>query len=163
MQIQKMSSADIAAVSKLFLLQAAHVKDLKDLYCDNLSIFNENELLINFKNQLSELSNNPDTISLISIENNQIVGFLIGAIIPCRVPGFVSKIKKVGYLDEAYVLPAYRRKGILKAMEESALCFFRERNIKYVELNFFTANDAAKKSWEALGYKTYMEYARKPV
>jgi ribosomal protein S18 acetylase RimI-like enzyme len=158
-----MSSADIAAVSKLFLLQAVHVKNLEDVYCDNLSIFNESELLNNFKNQLSELLNNPDTITLISIENNQIAGFLIGTIIPCRVPGFLSNIEKVGYLDEAYVLPEYRQKGILKAMEESALCFFREQNIKYVELNFFDANDSAKKSWEALGYKIYMEYARNPI
>lgn len=35
--------------------------------------------------------------------------------------------------------------------------------LKLMVLNYFNSNRIAKDSWNALGYRTYMEYARKEI
>lgn len=51
----------------------------------------------------------------------------------------------------------------MKKLEENLLDFFRKHEIKYVEVNYVTANAGAKKCWNALNYRTYREQARKEI
>lgn len=163
MNIRNMIEIDIDNVSELFIEQVLHIKNLNDCYCDNEACIKQEELFEKFKKYLWEFYSNPDALIIVAEDNNQIIGFIIGVIIPCRVPTFISKVKKVGYIEEAHVITAYRRKGILRKMEKLLLSFFREHDIQHVELNYFTANNIGKKSWELLGYRTYMEYGRKLI
>lgn len=154
---------DLNGVADLFVQQAVHIKNLDDPYCDNNAAVEYNELHANFKEQLLNLFHNPEALVVVSKENNHIVGFAIGTIASCRLPGFISKVEKVGYIEEAHVVQEHRRRGILKEMEKLLINFFRENKIDYVELNYFSSNNSAKDSWKALDYKTYMEYARKRI
>lgn len=163
MDIRRMAEADIDNVSELFIEQALHIKNLDDCYCDNNAHINREELHSNFKKYLWELFINPEALIIVAEDNSQLIGFIIGVITQCRVPSFISKVKKVGYIEEAHVIAAYRRKGILRKMEDLLLNFFKENDVSYAELNFFTSNYTAKNSWESLGYRTYMEYARKSI
>lgn len=139
------------------------MKNLNDSYFDSNAAILHRELHKKFYNHLSELLNNAEALVIVSKDNDIITGFAIGTIITCRVPDFISKVKKVGYIDEVHVIPAYRRQGLLKRMEYELLYFFKENNVEYVELSYFNSNYEAKKSWESLGYKPYMEYLRKPI
>jgi ribosomal protein S18 acetylase RimI-like enzyme len=163
MKVMKMELHDLDEVAELFVMQAIHVKNLNDPYCDNNAEIDGVELNKNFKNHFSSLMNNNEALVVIAKEDGKIVGFAIGTIIQCRVPGFISKIEKVGYIDEAYVDVGFRRKGVLRELEAGILKFFKEHNLRYVELNYFNSNRIAKASWNALGYRTYMEYARKEI
>lgn len=163
MDIRKITESDIDNVSELFIQQAIHIKNLNDCYCNNNAYIKMEELHENFKKYLLELFINPDALVIVAEDNSQVIGFIIGVIVPCRVPSFISKVKKVGYIEEAHVITAYRRKGILRKMESMLLNFFKDKDIRYVELNYFTSNSIAKNSWEALGYRDYMEYARKLI
>lgn len=163
MNIENIALQDIDPVAELFVMQAIHVKDLDDPYCDNHASIDIGELHRTFRGELTNLMSNNDALVAVAKEDERIVGFAIGTIIPCRVPGFLSKVDRVGYIDEAYVDAEHRRKGVLRKLEAYLLAFFKLNNLKYVELNFFTSNGMAKTSWNVLGYKTYMEYARKEI
>lgn len=163
MNIRIMTETDLDQVSDLFIQQAAHVKNLDDPYCDNEASIIHDDLHGRFSSYLTDLLASPDALIIVAEDGLRIVGFIIGEITPCRVPSFISKVEKVGYIDEAHVLPEYRRKGLLTQMEASLFNFFRAQQVGYVELNYFTANGVAKDSWTALGYRPYMEYARKRI
>lgn len=163
MKIRNMEEEDLDKAAGIFIEQAVHIKNLDDPYCDKEAVISYHELHVKFKQYLSELYKNQKALIIVCEDKHEIVGFLIGEIVTCRVPGFISKVKNVGYIHEAHVLPAYRRKGILKGMEKEIISFFKKHSISYIELNYFDANDVAKKAWEALGYATYFKYARKSI
>lgn len=97
----------------------------------------------------------------IAQDEKRIVGFIACEIIQCHLP--VSSMKKVGYISGAFVIPEYRGKGIIKILEKKSLEFFKKLDMKYVELNFISNNEIARNCWEALGYKTFREQARKEI
>ncbi len=97
----------------------------------------------------------------IAKENGKIIGFIAGKTVQCHLP--ISSIKEVGYISGAYVLPPFRGKGIMKNLEKMLVEFFRDCGLKYLELHFIPKNLSAKKSWEALGYRTFREQARKKI
>lgn len=75
---------------------------------------------------------------LVAVEEKQIVGFLIDEIMTCHLP--ISSVKKIGYITATYVIPDYRRKGIMKTLEGLAIDFFKKKDLKYVELNSLLEN-----------------------
>ncbi len=94
-------------------------------------------------------------------ESDEIVGFIFGEITNCFYP--YSKIKKIGYIFSAYVKPSQRRKGILTALEDNIRSFFKENDIKFVELHTLAKNPVAVRSWEKLGYETFRLQMRKQI
>lgn len=90
-----------------------------------------------------------------------ITGFICAEITECHMP--LSSVKSVGYISAAYVLPEYRNRGVMKRLEALASNLFKQRGLKYAELNFLSGNAAAKKAWQALGYNTFREQARKKL
>lgn len=160
---RNMRDEDLNIVANIFIQQAIHIKNLDDPYCNKDAIISYNELHNKFKQYLSELLKNQKALVIVSEENNEIVGFMIGEIIPCKVPSFISNVKNVGFIHEAHVLQAFRRKGIVRSMEKELISFFKNHSIDYIELDYFDANNVAKKTWEALGYTTYLKYARKSI
>ncbi len=110
---------------------------------------------------LETFINNPERKIFVAKDKETIVGFMSAEIINCYLP--ISSIKKVGYIAAAYVIPEYRNMKIISSLEKQAIAFFKECNLKYVELNYLTENRIAKKAWENLGYKTFRAQARKKI
>ena len=93
-------------------------------------------------------------------EDDTIIG-LLREIVPCHLP--ISSVKRVGYISGAYVLPEYRGQGIMKRLETLLVVYFKDCGLQFVELHFIVKNLLARKSWDALGYKTFREQARKRI
>ena len=111
------------------------------------------------KEHLKNIIAHEEAILLVAVEEQEIVGFLVGEIMTCHLP--ISSIKEVGYIAGAYVVEKYRGQGIMKNLEEQAVEFFINNGLKYVEVNFITNNVIAKESWKGMGYCTFREQARK--
>ncbi len=94
-------------------------------------------------------------------DGDSVIGFISGEVKECFLP--ISKIKKIGYIGGAYVLPSYRNKGMMKNLERLIIDYFKKQGLAYVELNVLTNNPIGKRSWESLGYKTFREQMRKKI
>jgi ribosomal protein S18 acetylase RimI-like enzyme len=60
---------------------------------------------------------------------------------------------KRGHITDAYIDLDFRRKGILRKLEEYALTELKVRGIEIVELNVRIDNDEGLSTWKALDYK----------
>ncbi|RJX28866.1 MAG: GNAT family N-acetyltransferase [Dethiobacter sp.] len=95
----------------------------------------------------------------VAVDEGKVVGFIAGEVIDCFLP--ISRVDKTGYIAGAYVMPSYRRKGILRHLEKMIQDFFKELGLKYAELHVLSLNNAGKTSWESMGYATFREQMRK--
>jgi len=68
-----------------------------------------------------------------------------------------------GVLEQAYVDPDYRRRGILRELEIDAAGYLRERGCRDVELHVDAENRAARLAWSSLGYSSTVEYMKRPL
>lgn len=150
-------SYEVAEVARLYNKLANFIKDETGDEYFNFDELSEEGL----ENQLLSFANDPMKRIYIVKENDNVIGFIAGEIINCFLP--ISKILKVGYVAGAYVLPEYRRKGIMTNLEQLLTNFFKENSISYVELNIISKNLLAKRSWRSLGYITFREQMRKKI
>ncbi len=141
-------------------------------YYSELAIFirdNTNDDYFNFDSLTNEVieedlrSNldNKESVTYIAVSNNKPIGFISGIVTNCFLP--ISKIVKIGYISGAFVSSSYRNKGIMRRLEEHIVNFFKEKNIKYLELNVISKNIVGKKCWNKLGYNKFREQLRKKI
>ena len=88
----------------------------------------------------------------IAIENDKIIGMILGKIIDTLS---IAKFKKRGYISNLYILPKYRRKGIAKKMVEELIKWFKENNIKNLRLEVYSKNKPALNIYHKLRFKEY--------
>lgn len=69
--------------------------------------------------------------------------------------GFValSRNGQSGYIDDFYVIPAYRRQGIGRAIVQALTTLFDQDGVTLVELSVRRDNPRALAFWEALGFR----------
>lgn len=87
------------------------------------------------------LKRNPTT-SVVAIEDGKVVGAIL-----CGHDG------RRGCLYHVCVSPAYRRRGIGKAMVVFCMQALKEEHINKVSLIAFTANDIGNAFWNCIGWK----------
>ncbi len=125
-------------------VKSASVTDLQRLYEIEKECFSSEAFSME---QLAFLLENPSSISLIALADNEIVGFIIGIV----YKGL--KTENVGHVFTLDVAEKYRRKGIalrlLKELEKK----FKEKNVKESILEVKLDNEAAKKLYKKFGYK----------
>jgi GNAT superfamily N-acetyltransferase len=78
----------------------------------------------------------------IAFENNNLIGAVVVRIL--------SKIRAL--LRDAYVSPAHRKKGVMKAIEKDVKEFLIKKGIKTIELTVTSRNEEGMNTWNALGY-----------
>lgn len=150
-------SGDIEKLAQLHYNLACELqREVKDAYWDfeTFSASLSQEYMRSF-------IGNPERRIFAALDGEEIAGFIAAEVIACYLP--VSSVKSVGYISAAYVLPEYRGKGITKRLESLASGFFKGFRLKYIELNFLSGNAVAKSAWQALGYTTFREQARKKI
>jgi len=157
MEIREMTVNDLKEVAKLYAELACFIKnEIEDDYFNFASV-PETEI----ERQLRKSLGKPGFITLTAIKEGKLIAFISGAIKECFLP--FSEVKKVGYISAAYVLPQYRGQGVIKCLESLLSDYFKAQGLSYIELHVITANFIAKKSWEALGYRTFREQMRKKI
>jgi ribosomal protein S18 acetylase RimI-like enzyme len=84
---------------------------------------------------------------LVRVKNNAIQGWVgLGRIIDQNTD------EVVGFINEMYVLPAYRKQGAAKKLCRAAFIKLRAEGFKKVQLNVYAGNHA-KQLYEKLGFK----------
>lgn len=68
-----------------------------------------------------------------------------------------------GILEQAYVDPNYRRRGILRELEIDATGYLRDEGCRGVQLHVDATNEAARTAWRALGYAPREEFLERPL
>jgi ribosomal protein S18 acetylase RimI-like enzyme len=61
----------------------------------------------------------------------------------------------IGHVDDVYVLPQYRRRGVATALVHHLAAAFRERGVEHVALDVDQGNVAAQRLYERLGFRPY--------
>ncbi|HHU29620.1 MAG: GNAT family N-acetyltransferase [Bacillota bacterium] len=157
-EIKRMAVNDTAEVAKLYNELAFFIKNETGDEYFNFDTLPEAELEM----QLREAIGEPAFTAFVAKDDDgKTIAFISGEIRKNFLP--VSKIKEVGYISAAYVLPEYRRQGIMKKLEGVLLEHFKKHGLAYAELNVLAENFLGKKTWQSLGYKTFREHMRKQI
>lgn len=104
-----------------------------------------------------------DSVAVYVAEENRGngVGFIVGTITAPFLKA--SSIKRIGQIDLCWVEPGHREKGMARQLCAEVESWFKERGIKYIDLQYLVGNIEAEKSWTNLGYKPYRISARKEI
>lgn len=81
---------------------------------------------------------------------HELVGFLIATIDP-NIP--IYTLKEYAFIQDLWVTPTHRRRGIARRLVEHALTHLRARNITQVRLETAAPNDPARRLFESLGFR----------
>jgi len=68
-----------------------------------------------------------------------------------------------GVLEQAYVDPDYRRRGILRELEIDAAGYLRESGCQTVQVHVEVGNEPARAAWRTLGYAASEEFLERPL
>ena len=96
---------------------------------------------------------NPRYFYLVAIEDGKIVGF----------NGAELKSGNLAYLMKGYVEPTYRRKKIMRHLEDKLIKILHGKGISKIELKVHSRNQEGRATWIALGYETISETMRKQI
>lgn len=69
-------------------------------------------------------------------------------------PAPVFKQNTLGVIENLYVLPEYRRRGLGRRIVERAHQYFSDFDTDEIYVNVIVANEASEKFWSAMGYQT---------
>ena len=99
------------------------------------------------------LLNDPDALILVSHEDGQIVGFLVGQI-DVNLPFFPGAT--MGFVSDLYVVDGYRREGRGERMVEVLRSWFRMRGVSSIQLHAAACNPVAHEFWKKMGFEDYL-------
>lgn len=103
------------------------------------------------------LSQNDSRVGIATVdapEGRLVAGFYL-SIINRNLPMFLPP--DYGYLSDLAVLPAYRRRGIGRALVGDLKGWLRRRGITTIQLQYYVRNERAAAFWNSLGFQPYYE------
>jgi len=68
-----------------------------------------------------------------------------------------------GVLEQAFVDPGFRRRGILRELEIDASAYLREAGCASVQVHIDAGNMIAREAWRAIGYAPSEEFLERPL
>ncbi|MBI2075024.1 MAG: GNAT family N-acetyltransferase [Candidatus Levybacteria bacterium] len=98
----------------------------------------------------SDVLNSPNNFVFVAQEQQKIVGFATFSV--RRVIRYKNPIAE---LDELYVIPEYRKRGVGKTLMEQVLKKAKELNCYRVFIESQYKHEIGHKFYEALGFKNY--------
>jgi ribosomal-protein-alanine acetyltransferase len=124
-------------------IEDASARHLERLYEIEMECFKKEAFT---KQQIAQLLQNSNSISLVAKEDGNIIGFIIGAL-------FMEDGNIVGHVLTIDVSPSHRRKGVgLKLLQEMEK-IFRDKGAKVCRLEVREDNVAAISLYRKLGYR----------
>ena len=92
----------------------------------------------------------------VAIDNDEIIGYAILRLV-FRQPNPFMHARKFAYIDHVCVTESRRKLGVGKKLIEDSIKYAGSRDYEQVELDVWSENEVAKKSFENLGFETYCE------
>ncbi|UCD09629.1 MAG: GNAT family N-acetyltransferase [Dehalococcoidales bacterium] len=93
-----------------------------------------------------------DSLVLVAMDDQKVVGYSISQI--TRMPPF-SRGNTVGVIYDMAITASHRRKGIGKEMLDGIKTWFKERDIKRIEISVVTKNTIGDSFWREQGFQDY--------
>jgi len=109
------------------------------------------------KKHLLDIINKRSIKIIVAEENNKIIGYFIGKITRSKP---YAQPKKIGKMSTAFIDEKYRRNNIGHEIFNEYLKWFRQNNIKNIELNVDHRNKLGRGVWQKFGFKKFMEKRR---
>lgn len=97
---------------------------------------------------------------LSALSENQLVGF-VAASYARRFPMKVSET--MGTINDLYVLPHYRRRGIGRKLVNECLEKMKSGDVDSVRINLVSGNDSALLLYQKLGFEIYRYAVKKTI
>ena len=97
---------------------------------------------------------------LVAIVDDKITWYIFGRVKE-RPP--VSKLKRIGYISDCFVIEEFRGKGIGGKLVQRMLAWFRTKKLNHVELGVISKNKLGLTVWKNLGFKEYGKIMRKKI
>ena len=101
-----------------------------------------------------------NNIVLIAVEKQAIIGYMTASIYTRRP---IYKIKKVGLIGDNFVLPKYRRKGVLSRMLEETLSLMKSNGVEYVEHPIAAKNRLGRTVWRKKGFEDMTIFTKRKI
>ncbi len=152
--IRKATDADANKILPLWIRLMEFHKDLSVVF---RPVSNYKEIIIN---DIIRLINTPGTTVFVLENNSIIVGYSM-VVISSR-PSIFDKTKKA-YIGDTFIDEIHRGQGAGTFLAEGILKWFREENVDFVDLQVTISNEAGKKFWERLGFRTLNHYMVKEL
>jgi ribosomal protein S18 acetylase RimI-like enzyme len=96
---------------------------------------------------------NPDWLVLVAVSDEVVVGYAMAAIMDYPP---VFEIKKYGFIQDAAVSRAYRRRGIGTKLFEGMRGWFGKRGVVRMELQALSNNEISQSFWRKMGFTDYL-------
>ncbi len=155
MIIREATIADEPRIKELINKLHEFEMPMEELYTSRVETAERN--LFFFKRR----TKNDNGLIFVAEVDGKIIGYAV-----CWIekrPTYLYKVDRVGYISDIFVEQDYRGKGTGSALLSKVLDWFKNKNIKYVELSVLAKNEKAKKFYEKHGFKIYSLNLRKVV
>ncbi|MEG0731210.1 MAG: GNAT family N-acetyltransferase [Vagococcus sp.] len=130
-----------------------NLDELIELFDQYRQFYKQNSDKKQAKSFLSERLNNQDSMIYIAYLNDKPVGFTQ------LFPSFSSvSMEKMWILNDLYIAPSARKKGIADELMKTAINFSKETNSKGLRLETSSDNYPAQQLYEKIGFKRETEY-----
>lgn len=103
--------------------------------------------------RVDEFLEDPDRRTFVARARGRSVGLLVA----------LKHSQERGILEQAYVDPDYRRRGILRELEIDAAGYLLSLGCCTVQVHIDVGNEAAREAWRALGYAPSKEFLERPL
>lgn len=146
-------------------IRSAKIKDAREIAKLNLELMKEHEKFDKIygikKNSLEMMEKwhkkaprDPRRKVLVAEDNGKLVGY-VGVRIKKRPD--IYKIEELGFIDEIYVKPEYRRKDISKRFIELIFAWLKEKGVLYADLFVAIENEVAQMVWKKFKFKAFLK------
>ncbi len=130
---------------------------------DNLDIVHQEYREKMAIKDLEEVNNN-EGICYLAIDNNKVVGLIMGCIFPYEEYDYLDyKCPRRGEITELIVNKKARSKGIGNLLMNKIEEYFKEKDCEYIFVEVFGYNDNAFKFYSKDGYHTRMNTMIKKI
>ncbi len=151
--IRKAEARDIPAIVDL-------ARQMADLHHAIDPYYKSSAAYKTLEEDFSEELEDKDSALIVAEEGRKIVGYFRGMIEPA--PMYLTP-KKIGIVYDLFVLPDSRRKGAGERLFVAAMDWFRDRNVKNIELNVDARNTVGVSFWKKRGFADYKIRMRKDL
>ena len=76
---------------------------------------------------------------------------------------YLKPKKKVGYIEEFFLVEKFRGKGISTRLMNETIKWFKQKKIEFVSLCVFTKNKGVVNVYKKFGFESFSIYMRKKI
>jgi ribosomal protein S18 acetylase RimI-like enzyme len=156
-KIEKANSKDVDAIVNLEMMLTDEMVILDP---KNVKIKPRAELEKGCHNWIRSSIKKKNWLILKAVADEKIVGFLAGEL---REGVPIYKNKLVGEINDIYILPKYRRKGVCSALISECKNWLKNKKADEMTIELLSLNLPAIKSYEKCGFVEYRKKMKKFV